>query len=209
VNAALALTVGVARSWVALYTTRLPLEIREARRSEIDSDLWEQQWLAARRGDPAFGTAIEVLTRILLGILADIAWRIEAGATQSERRTTVNQSILTRIAFIAASLGLLALVANGIGMMLGAGEFDNQREQLIWGFSFFFLPAVSLVGLWLCASKPRLGLAMVIAGAVPAALLMYWMIFITLPIAVVIILIAIKRSGINVWPFRPTPTGTA
>lgn len=39
-NTALALTVGVARSWVALYTVRLPIDIREARRSEIDSDLW-------------------------------------------------------------------------------------------------------------------------------------------------------------------------
>ena len=42
-SAALALAVGMTRSWVTLYTSGLPRELRDARRAEIDSDLWEHQ----------------------------------------------------------------------------------------------------------------------------------------------------------------------
>src|SRR5436309_15195150 len=92
-NAALALSVGMARSWVALYTRGLASEVRDARRSEIDSDLWEQQCLAAPLGDPAFGTAIEVVTRMLHGIISDITWRAQAGApTRAERSTQTCES---------------------------------------------------------------------------------------------------------------------
>ena len=202
-NAALTLTVGMARSWVTLYTLRLPLEIRESRRSEIDSDLWEQQWLAARRGDPALGTAIEVLSRMLLGIFDDLIWRLEAGVSVTKGQISVNDTWPMRIGFIALMLPLLLLVANGLGMMLGNGEFDNAQEQILWGLSFLVAPLVTAVGLWLCRTRPKLGLGLVVGGALSTALLMFWMAFITVPLAILVIAFAIKRSGLAIWPFRP------
>jgi len=203
VNAALTLTVGMARSWVVLYTLRLPIEIRESRRSEIDSDLWEQKWLAARRGNPALGTAIEVLSRMLLGIFDDLIWRLEAGVSVTKGQISVNDTWPMRIGFIALMVPLLLLVANGLGMMLGNGEFDNAQEQILWGLSFLVAPLVTAVGLWLCRTRPKLGLGLVVGGALSTALLMFWMAFITVPLAIVVIAFAIKRSGLAIWPFRP------
>jgi len=203
VNAALTLTVGMARSWVTLYTLRLPLEIRVSRRSEIDSDLWEQQWLASRRGDPALGTAIEVLCRMLLGIFDDLIWRLEAGVSVTKGQISVNDTWPMRIGFIALMVPLLLLVANGLGMMLGNGEFDNAQEQILWGLSFLVAPLVTAVGLWLCRTRPKLGLGLVVGGALSTALLMFWMAFITVPLAILVIAFAIKRSGLAIWPFRP------
>jgi hypothetical protein len=112
------------RSWVALYTLGLPRELRVARRLEIDSDLWEQQWLASRRGDPAFGTAIEVLTRMLLGIISDISWRTQAGASaRPDWSKRMNNALSIRVALpIGVTMVLLAvLAAGGLGWywMLG------------------------------------------------------------------------------------------
>ena len=202
-NAALTLTVGMARSWVVLYTLRLPIEIRESRRSEIDSDLWEQKWLAARRGNPALGTAIEVLSRMLLGIFDDLIWRLEAGVSVTKGQISVNDTWPMRIGFIALMVPLLLLVANGLGMMLGNGEFDNVQEQILWGLSFLVAPLVTAVGLWLCRTRPKLGLGLVVGGALSTALLMFWMAFITVPLAILVIAFAIKRSGLAIWPFRP------
>ena len=202
-SGALAVTIGIARSWVALYTLRLPLEIRESRRSEIDSDLWEQQWLAARRGDPALGTAIEVLSRMLLGIFDDLIWRLEAGVSVTKGQISVNDTWPMRIGFVVLMAPLLFLVLNGVGIMLGNGEFDNAQEQVLWGLSFLVAPLVAAVGLWLCRTRPKLGLGLVVGGALSTALLMFWMAFITVPLAILVIAFAIKRSGLAIWPFRP------
>ena len=37
------LAAGVARNWVAVYTLGLPPSVRDARRAELQSDLWEQR----------------------------------------------------------------------------------------------------------------------------------------------------------------------
>lgn len=144
-NAALALAVGMARSWVALYTLRLPPEIREGRRSEIDSDLWEQQWLAARRGDPALGTAIEVLIRMLLGAISDITWRAHAGApARPDRGIKMSESwpmsaVLVTVGVVLALFLILSGIAGApwywmlvitipIGIAMGAIAFFRARQ---------------------------------------------------------------------------------
>jgi len=204
VSGALAVTIGIARSWVALYTLRLPREIRESSRSEIDSDLWAQQWLAARRGDPALGTAIEVLSRMLLGIFDDLIWRLEAGVSVTKGQISVNDTWPMRIGFIVVMLPLAFLIVNGVAIaFFGAGDFDNSTEHFLWGLSFLVAPLVAAVGLWLCRTRPKLGLGLVVGGALSTALLMFWMAFITVPLAILVIAFAIKRSGLAIWPFRP------
>jgi hypothetical protein len=101
-----------------------------------------------------------------------------------------------RIGLVLISLPLLALVINGVAIaFFGAGEFDNSTQQLAWGLMFLACPLVTLAGLWLCRTQPRLGFGMVVTGALVGALMMFWMAFITVPVALVVIVFAAFRAG--------------
>ena len=69
------------RWWVALYTWRLPSELRASRRAEIESDLWEQQQDAALAGRTNREVARVTIHRFMRGILADVSWRAGTGDT--------------------------------------------------------------------------------------------------------------------------------
>lgn len=62
------------RWWTRLYTLGLPLEIRERRCREIESDLWEQTHAAEGGTKPA----LSIVMRLIAGIPADVLWRTEA-----------------------------------------------------------------------------------------------------------------------------------
>ena len=200
-NAALALTVGMARSWVTLYTTRLPLEIREARRSEIDSDLWEQQWLASRRGDPAIGTAIEVLARMLFGIISDITWRAQAGASaRADRRIQVNESWTTR-GLLLFGLAVAALpIVVGAGVVLGGGDGSLGLGAVLFGIFSMAAGAAVLAGLLTSSRSPIAGMLLVGLGALAIAAMWYWMLVITIPIGIALVAIAFFRARQTGWP---------
>jgi hypothetical protein len=63
------------RGWTRLYTWQMTAEEGEARRAEIESDLWEA------RHDPGSGRtftlALEMLIRLIAGMPADLSWRID------------------------------------------------------------------------------------------------------------------------------------
>lgn len=201
-NAALALAVGFAHSWVAIYTAGLPGNLREARRSEIDSDLWEQQWLAGHRSQPPLATAGEMAARTLLGMLSDITWRVEAGASSRSKGTaTVNNTWPMRIGFLIAMLPLVALTLIGISFLVGNGDWDNTWEHWIWRGFFAALPVIGGLGLWLCAARPVLGMSLVLVGVGTSAFLMPWMAIITVPVGIAIIVFAAFRAG-----FLPRPS---
>ena len=85
-NALLAVSIGLTRRWVHVYTAGLPSESRFARRAEIESDLWEQMQEAARAGNPTSSTGLRVLGRMARGTWDDLSWRfathgIERGAS--------------------------------------------------------------------------------------------------------------------------------
>lgn len=207
------LSVGATRAWSATYTRGLPQDLRAERREEIDSDLWDHRRLADLEREPVTGTAAHVLFRLLFGMPADLLWRIEAGSsTQTTRRTSLNDTPLMRIGLLAAMLPLALLVMFGVTFILGNGDWENSTGHWLWRVAFVVAPLVGGIGLWLCATQPRLGMALVLAGVGSSAFLMPWMTPITVPIGLVVIAFAIKRSGLVVWPFRPSttgPTGTA
>ncbi len=205
-NAALALSVGIARGWVALYTLRLPLEVREARRGEIDSDLWEQQWLASRRGDPAFGTAIEVLARMLLGAISDIAWRAEAGASaRVDRRIKMNASMneswymrgLVGLGVVVAILLVLAGIYAGADALI---DPDTADGEVVVDAIGAIAGAAVLFGLLTSRRNPVLGIGLVTAGAVTIAGIFYWMLPFTIPIVIALVAIAFFRGRSTGWP---------
>lgn len=61
------------RTWIRIYTWHMPRSIREARRAEIESDLWECQ------SDESAGPAlpIQIIGRLVLGAFDDVRWRVE------------------------------------------------------------------------------------------------------------------------------------
>lgn len=79
--------VHLVQGWVSCYTRGLPAAVCEARRQEIDSDLWEHQRHGAVYDRAPTETAMEVLARLLMGIPADLIWRWEMGrwAQQAQR----------------------------------------------------------------------------------------------------------------------------
>jgi hypothetical protein len=201
-NAALALSVGTARSWVALYTFGLPLEVREARRGEIDSDLWEQQWLAARRGDPANGTAIEVLLRMLFGVISDISWRAQAGVpARADRSIKMSESPYMR-GFLAVGVVLaFFLIVAGVASIADAVfDADVASGQAVFGAITLLAGAAVAAGLLTSRRNPLLGIGLVAVGAITVAAAWYWMLVVTIPIGIALVTIAFFRARQTGWP---------
>jgi len=73
----LAAALAAARAWTRIYTARMAPAIRDARRSEIESDLWELHEDARRRGASPTRIAVHTLLRLVLGVGDDLLWRAE------------------------------------------------------------------------------------------------------------------------------------
>lgn len=101
---ATALAAAIARAWSRVYTWRLPTDVRDARRAELESDVWE-----SLRND----SALHILGRVAMGIPDDIRWRMES------RWAAPRRARLTIALGVAAGLLLAAAWA---GTMLGTVE---------------------------------------------------------------------------------------
>ena len=89
------------RAWTRLYTWRLTPDVRDARRAEIDSDLWEfQQDHDERRG---LTSAMHVFVRLMMGIPDDLGWRAE--------HADIGYSQLRRTLAVSATAAALVLAA--------------------------------------------------------------------------------------------------
>jgi hypothetical protein len=65
------LAVALVRAWTAFYTWGMAPEVRQARRAEIDSDLWDCQ-----QGEPSGARLpLQIIARLVLGIPDDLGWR--------------------------------------------------------------------------------------------------------------------------------------
>jgi hypothetical protein len=67
------------RVWTRLYTFALPSEIRDRRRAEIESDVWESEH------DPDVPHHALVL-RLMRGMPADLLWRLEVTPSRQHAR---------------------------------------------------------------------------------------------------------------------------
>lgn len=61
--------------WVASYTRGLPTEVRDARRAELRSDLFEHLRQVAGDGHGRLRRSLQVLGRVVRGMPDDLAWR--------------------------------------------------------------------------------------------------------------------------------------
>ena len=131
--------------WVRLYTIALPAHLRNDRWMDIRSHLWEQTQEATRLGLQPRQVAWLTLRRLVAGIPADLAWRIETGGltpvttelslgTGSEGgkgSVVMNTTIIRRWFLIGGLLGgssVFFALAIVVLLLLGGG--DNRGAVL-------------------------------------------------------------------------------
>ena len=142
--------VGVTRWWTRLYTAGLPGDLREARRAEIESDLWE----SVSDGAPAR----HILARLALGIGDDLTWSVTFMDTTT--RNTAGWSLGSLAVFAAAWLWLsqapqstvmresmwafpVALVNHLVGLVLLVG-MRLPLDLRLMGWAFGGVPVSQL-----------------------------------------------------------------
>ncbi|MDQ4042418.1 MAG: hypothetical protein M3118_01195 [Actinomycetota bacterium] len=115
-NLAESVAVRLARAWVSLYTRGLRAETRDARRAEIESDLWEYRHDISANGSK--GLAASVLGRVLAGVPADISWSIEEygsarGASSMDDRSDgqmkLQKAIILGISVVAVTTAMVMI----------------------------------------------------------------------------------------------------
>jgi hypothetical protein len=100
----LGLAFAIVRTWTQVYTWRMPPTLREERRAEIESDLWEFEHDAT--ASTGISPAIHVLLRMVSGIPDDLQWRVEqAGRGDGRLRTRI---ALTATAFFVAAMWMFS-----------------------------------------------------------------------------------------------------
>ena len=83
------LPVRVAEGWVAFYTRGLPGEVRDARRAELRSDLFEHRQHASANGHGRLRWSLQVGGRVVRGMADDLWWRfVQQAATRPRTEAT-------------------------------------------------------------------------------------------------------------------------
>jgi hypothetical protein len=115
----LAAVSGITRTWVRAYTSGLARDDRAARRTEVDSDLWEHRADASTEGADAARIAIATASRLVRGIPADVMWRFNMDGPKMELNIPFQR--------VAGALLILLVV---LGFVTGAiSGYDTGREN--------------------------------------------------------------------------------
>ncbi len=143
------------RGWVRLYTSFLHVEVRQARRAELESDQWEHRRHALVTGTPPTATAVELLVRLLLGIPDDLLWRFGAAVAASRAAHYSDMGDRSWVMKISSKAGpitvlsgvlvalLVAFILVTVQIFPGEGELPRPLEILFWTLA----AATGLVGM--------------------------------------------------------------
>jgi hypothetical protein len=175
----------VVRRWVDAYTRGLPPEARAARREEIDDDLWCQLEESMALGRSARSLRVEVLLRLLLGLPADISWRLSQAGVRTakwERSTSMSTRmvgalwVVAGVALVSAAIVVAVLpesspsapgaIVLAVGSV-GALAFLGAVLGLVWQFRGRLGRLSALAG-----GVAALGMLLVVIGAPPSWVLL-------------------------------------
>lgn len=139
------LAASVTRAWIRLYTIGMPLDLREARRLEIEADLWEHRQDAGRHGVPRVACAAEMLLRALAGVPDDLTWRFEAIRARRDAASERSHPMLTFSARQTRLMGLAGL----IGGVVWAGRYlvTVETAPAVRAYGHIALSALFIAGL--------------------------------------------------------------
>jgi membrane associated rhomboid family serine protease len=107
------LPVRVAEGWVAFYTRGLPGEVRDARRAELRSDLFEHRQHASADGRGRLRWSVQVGGRVVRGMADDLWWRFAQQAAgrpataAAERRRQLLAWLFDWVVSPAFAIGVL------------------------------------------------------------------------------------------------------
>ena len=179
------------RSWVWLYTLGLAPETRDARRTELDSDLWDQTHATGIHGPGMSGGAYSVLFRCLRGVPANLFWRFAEARTHrgSTEGRPAMQTFTMRSPFGRATIILVvALIVATITFVVFYDSWysdpargDGPVSVALWpwvvlGLGLLGVGLVAIVGGFaLMRRGPWLGTSLVVGGVWMVALLFYWL----------------------------------
>ena len=165
------------RGWVALYTLGLPAGMRLRRRDEIAGDLADETVDAIRRGDRS-GLFRQRLARLVLGMPADLSWRlIDAPQIARERYGPPAWVPLTRWT-LALTSAVAVIAAGGLAIVTLPAITGQARLDLWpgWGpVGFAIGSLVVLGGVVASVFWPRLGAVIVVPGAIIGLVAAPWL----------------------------------
>jgi hypothetical protein len=157
-----ALAASVIKTWTRVYTARLAPDVRDARRAEIDSDLWEHAHAASEVPADRRAVAGQMLARCLLGMGSDLSWRSQmaAGRARPARKEAPMNERVRQDWWIPGPIAMVALGAFvTLTLIVGDGfESPWERTEAGWdpsalkragwvamiGLLFVAFPAVAL-----------------------------------------------------------------
>jgi hypothetical protein len=96
---ALRCAVAAVRAWTRVYTYGLAVEQREARREEIDSDLWESVKDTTGAASDRRTLALQIAARLIAGVPDDFGWRSEQAPAASVWRWRVGLTVVVATVF--------------------------------------------------------------------------------------------------------------
>jgi hypothetical protein len=151
--------------------------MHERRRAEVAGDLADETLDAIRRGDRR-GLFRQRIVRLALGIPADLSWRlIDAPVVARELYGTTPWVPLTR--WTLALTGIVATIAAGGLAIVTVPVLTGQARPDLWPgwgpVGFAIGSAVVLVGVLVSVFWPRLGVGLLVPGALVGLLAAPWL----------------------------------
>jgi hypothetical protein len=196
------------RLWVRLYTAGLEPNVRDDRRAEIESDLWEQSTFSAPDGVARVELALEVWSRCLLGVADDLTWRAEQRAEQRPQpvlkvrsRRAIRESgrrLLVLGSGMTIALALVSLVA-----IVNTIEYRDgtQPDGAIAVLLILLAAAIAVIGgmitargFWIMRVRSAEGALLVFGGSFVAGLAWYWL-FAPVVLAMVVSIYGLARAS--------------
>jgi hypothetical protein len=117
----------VARGWTAAYTLGLAAEVRDARRAEIASDVWEHHRDIVTEGRPVWTFFGSVFGRIVRGAPADLLWRVNVEGPKMDIKIPFERIVG---GLLLAMVVLLMITTSISGYDTGREGFDGELRRL-------------------------------------------------------------------------------
>jgi hypothetical protein len=181
----------VTLAWVRAYTRGLQESMRDARRSELRSDLWEHRAAARTAGVGSRATSLSIAARAFAGIPADLAWRRDAKGTAMTSTTTT----IDGRRGIGIATDVLAALMGGFATLIGLSAAIGDSDSVGWGALLFITGAILLTGSYFRTRRPPVGVLLVVVGAISWSFLTYWLFFTVVAGAVLVVLVLLATPG--------------
>jgi hypothetical protein len=113
--------------WTATYTAGLASSVRNARRAEIASDVWEHREDMVAGGETMLRSAIGIVSRMVRGVPADLLWRVNVEGPKMDIRIPFER--ITG-ALLLAMVVLIMITGAISGYDTSAEGFDSELRRL-------------------------------------------------------------------------------